>query len=583
MGSPSQVQEIKDKLEIVDVIGQRIQLQRGGKNMRALCPFHSEKSPSFYVSSELQSFKCFGCGRSGDVITFVQEFDRLTFPEALEILAKEAGVELVQDFQDPQEKERRRILEALDLAQQFYSYLLQEHAAGEPGRKYLEERQAHSKLQKQFGLGYAPEAWDQLSTYLIKKKKFTMKEVEAAGLGLQGKRGLYDRFRGRLIFPLHDHRGRVVGFSGRILAKDVKEAKYINSPETMVYHKRSLLFGYHQNLEAIREKKSVIVMEGEFDVLSSVQAHVKHVVAVKGSSLTVEQVRILARTVQTIYLALDADSAGVEATKRAIEVVQGFPVALRIIPLVGGKDPDDMARHDPKGWREQIEQHESAFEYVLAHTVKKYDITSAEGQRRAADELLQLLMKIDHPVERSFYMKALSEHLNLGVNVLEEQLERLRRQSHLPRAAVETVEEPALSQDEAHSQEAYLWQLALQQEDISLLRQLDPDLFGSTLFQRLSKELANFLMSKTSFSLKAFSQQLPPELQAVLTQLYLEELPIEANKVAGEFGTAHKKLQETQKKLQRDRLSQRIAQLEREGKEESDEYQAALREFTTSH
>lgn len=579
MSSPSQVQEIKDKLDIVDVVGQRIQLQRGGKNMRAVCPFHSEKSPSFFVSPELQSFKCFGCGKSGDVITFVQEFDRLTFPEALELLAKEAGVELVQDFQDPQEKERRRVLEALNLAQQFYTYLLQEHAAGEPGRRYIQDRKLSSKLQKQFSLGFAPDKWDQLSTYLIKKKKFTPAELEAAGLSLKGKRGMYDRFRGRLIFPLHDHRGRVVGFSGRLLATDVKEAKYINTPETMVYHKRSLLYGYHQNLEAIREKKAVIIVEGEFDMLSSVQAHVKHVVAVKGSALTVEQVRILSRTVQTIYLALDADSAGVEATKRAIEVVQGFPVALRIIPLAGGKDPDEMARQDPKAWREQIEQHESAFEYVLAHTLKKYDVKTAEGQRRATDELLQLLLKIDHPVERSFYLKALSESLNLGTSVLEEQLERLRRKSHLPRPAASELEEQPLPKDEVHSQEAYVWQLALQKEEKDVLQQLDPRLFRSTLYRRLSEALQEYMNKREKFSLKEFSQQLPAELQTAITQLYLEELPIEDSKLEAEFATALQSLQALRKKERREELSQRMAQLEREGKEDSEEYLAALQEF----
>lgn len=585
MSTASQVQEIKDKLDIVEVVQQRIQLQRSGKNFRALCPFHSEKSPSFFVSGELQSFKCFGCGKSGDVLTFVQEFDRLTFPEALELLAKEAGVELTQEFTDPQELQRRRVLAALELAGQFYTYLLQEHAVGEPGRKYLQDRQVSAKIQKQFALGFAPDAWDQLTNYLIKKKKFTGKELEAAGLSLQGKRGWYDRFRGRLIFPLHDHRGRVVGFSGRLLATDAKEAKYINTPETMVYHKRSLLFGYHQNLDAIREKQAVIVIEGEFDTLSSVQAHVRHVVAVKGSSLTIEQVRILARTVQTIYLALDADAAGVEATKRAIEVVQGFPVSLRIIPLTGGKDPDELARQDPKAWREQIEQHESAFEYVLEHTFQKYDIASADGQRRATDELLQLVMKIDHPVERSFYLKTLSEQLKLGLNVLEEQLERLRRQTHLPRAtaAAQAQEEQAapLSHDEVSSQEAYIWQLALRTEKLEFLKQLAPELFASTLYTRLAEQLAAYLKKHSSFSLKQFSAQLPAELQAALTQLYLEELPIEENKIESEFSVAVRKLQEQRAKKRRTTLSQQIAALERAGKEDTPEYQALLKKFSS--
>ena len=563
----SQVQEIKEKLDIVDVIGERLSLQRSGKNMRGVCPFHSEKTPSFFVSPELQSFICFGCGKKGDVFTFIQEFERLTFPESMEILASKAGIELKQEGHDPQESARRRTLEILAIAQQFYHYLLTKHTVAEPARAYLKERGLQNSTLKQFGLGFAPDGWDNLLNYLTKKKKFSLNDIDEAGLLVKGQKGkYYDRFRNRIMFPLHDHRGRVVGFSGRLMDSTAKEAKYINTPETAVYHKRYLLYGYSQNLEAIREKESVIIMEGEFDVLSSLQAHVKNVVAIKGSALTTEQIRILARTAKTIYLALDADNAGIAATSRAIELVQPFPVSLRVIPLTGGKDPDQLALHGPGAWKDMTQNHVSAFEYVLETTMRQHDTKTADGLKKVTDTLLSLLLTIDHAVERSFYLKQLAEKLNISPQTLEEQWATLRRKAEAQRTIKSTRDSESKTPEKKQATDTsgnYFWQLALRIKRIPKeIQALDASLFEEPAHQRLAQLYKKTLAQGAEFSLEEFSRNLPAELKELVTTLYIAEIPGEESEWERELILVYAQLQQRHNREKRQQIADDLAKLE---------------------
>lgn len=563
----SQTQEIKEQLDIVEIIGERVSLQRSGKNFRGLCPFHSEKTPSFFVSQDLQTYKCFGCGKQGDVFTFIQEYDRLTFRETLELLAKRAGVELTTEIFDPQEQKRKRVLELLDTAQKFYHYLLIEHKTGTNGRDYLEKRQTSQATVKLYGLGFAPEGWDHLTHYLITKKKFKPDEIVDAGLAIEGNKGIYDRFRNRLMFPLHDHRGRVVGFSGRTLAADVKEAKYINTPETLVYHKRDLLFGYHQNLNAIREKESAIIMEGEFDVLSSWQAHVKNVVAIKGSALTREQVQLLARTVKTLYLSLDADSAGVEATKRAIETIQGFNVALRVIPLTGGKDPDDLARSNPAMWRETVKNHVAAFDYVLEHVSKQHDLQSVSGHRAVADELLSLILKVEHPVERNFYLQKLGEKLDLPAHVMEEQLQRLEKQQTLKLAkrSRPNTDETEVPLEKATDQlEISVWQISWQHPNVTAAMHKVSSLpFQDELLRKLQALVKNYLTKNETFELAKFVKHVPAEMQDLLTKLYVIEETYDEKDIAKIWQEVVARLEKRSLQSRREEINRQLSELDK--------------------
>ncbi|MFH2118463.1 MAG: DNA primase [Candidatus Paceibacterota bacterium] len=419
----SQVQQVKDATDIVQLISERVKLTRSGSSYKGLCPFHSEKSPSFFVSEQIQRYRCFGCGETGDVYDFLQKYDGLTFAESLQHLADRAGIKLKDYQRTPEDDLRERLLEILSLTKEYYHYLLTDHKQGEPARKYLADRKINSASIELFQLGFAPGGWDGLIKYLHHKKKYSLDDLQQAGLIIRGSGGrFYDRFRGRVMFPLKDHRGRVVGFSGRLLDAKPKEAKYINSPETLLYHKSKLLYGFKELLSEIQKQEAVIVVEGEFDVVSSAQNHINHIVAIKGSALTSEQVKLIARVAKKIILSLDADSAGVEATRRAIEVVGDTDIELRVIDLSalesGQKDVDELARNDPQTWRKISQETLSVYEFLLRLSLRHNDPQTPEGKRGIVKEIGLIFDQIPHAVERDFYLKKLAKILQVQVSVI---------------------------------------------------------------------------------------------------------------------------------------------------------------------
>ncbi len=436
----SQVQEVKQAIDIVQIINERVPLQHSGMNWRGLCPFHSEKSPSFFVSEQMQRYKCFGCGESGDVFTFLEKYESMTFGEGLQYLAERAGITLTKLQFTPEDDQRQRLHAILDLTKEYYHYLLTEHKHGEPARQYLKERGISAESIRLFQMGYSLPSWEGLIRFLHVKKKYSLEDLRAAGLTVQGKGGQsYDRFRGRLMFPLTNQRGQVVGFSGRVLDPKEKEAKYINSPETLLYHKSQLLFGFSHLHQEIRKAAEVIVVEGEFDVVSSAQAHVNNVVAVKGSALTEDHVKLLSRTVKKILLCFDFDSAGVTATKRAIEVARPFDVELRVIPLspqsqnltemnlteeMTKMDPDDLARKHPQVWRQLAKSSISIYEFLLQAALRQSDPSTPEGKRKIIDELAPVFRTIEHAVELEYYSKRLAEVLQVKAETVRIDLER---------------------------------------------------------------------------------------------------------------------------------------------------------------
>ncbi len=443
----SQIQQVKEATNIIEILGEKITLQRAGTYWRALCPFHGEKSPSFFVSEQFQRYKCFGCGEHGDVFTFLQKYDGLTFGEAIQLLADRAGIKLESFRPDPAEEQRKKMLEILDLAKEYYCYLLTEHEAGEPGRAYLRERGVTAESIKVFQLGYALPAWDGLIAYLHGKKGYALEDLDAAGLIAAGRNGNpYDRFRGRLMFPLKNHRGQVVGFSGRVLEKDVKEAKYINSPETLLYHKSQMLFGYSELYQFLRQSKSAVVVEGEFDVISSAQAHVNNVVAIKGSALTADHLRLLGRVVEQVIFSLDVDDAGIKATKRAIELSADLPLEIRVVRVPSGKDPDEMARLDPAGWRDAVKASVSVYEFLLQAALQQYDATSPEGKRKIVTEMAPVLTSISHAVEQEVYVRKLAAALGTKEETLRQDMRTFGNRPTRKSVPVRRTEKPENSE-----------------------------------------------------------------------------------------------------------------------------------------
>ena len=522
----SQIREIKEANNIVEIIGERVKLEVSGINFKACCPFHNEKTPSFFVHPGMQRYRCFGCGASGDVLDFLQNYEGVTFYEALKILADRVGIEL-KEFQKSQEDEERdKLLEVLSLAKEYYHYLLTEHSAGQLGREYLKDRGATGESIKLFQLGYSINSWDSLINYLHGKKKYSLDLIAKTGLIIKGKGGrYYDRFRGRLMFPLKNHRGQVVGFSGRILEKDAKEAKYINSPETALYHKSKMLYGYSELFREIKKKDKVIVVEGEFDMISSTQAHINNIVAIKGSALTEDQVSLLSRVAKTIILSLDADSAGVKATKRAVEIVKDKDLDLRVIDLKHldfiskedeTKDPDDLARDNPKLWRQAVDAAVSVYQFLIDTALDNNDPSSPDGKRRIINELAPVIKSISHAVEKEFYLQKLSEALNVKESLLKEDIEKFGEKKTSYASKEEKEETEIKHKTLQEKNEEYLLFLTFKFEGDDFKEKMDK--LSQLEFKTIgAKQVIDALKGwKTKFILDKFASTLAEDLKESL-------------------------------------------------------------------
>ncbi|MDH5533115.1 MAG: DNA primase [Candidatus Pacebacteria bacterium] len=581
----SQIKTVKDASDIVSVIGSRIELQRAGSSLKANCPFHGEKSPSFFVNEVMQRYKCFGCGESGDVINFLEKYDGMTFAEALQTLADQAGIKLEQFVKSDKDQDREKLLEILDLTRQYYVYLLAEHEAGQVGRDYLKQRGTNSESIKLFQLGYSLDKWDGLVNYLHKKKKYSLDLIERAGL-IIGKGGrYYDRFRGRLMFPLKNHRGQVVGFSGRVLVKDVKEAKYINSPETELYHKSEMLFGFSELYQDIRKTKEVVVCEGEFDVLSSAQAHVNNVVAVKGSVLTEEHVKLISRAAGKVILALDRDSAGIEATKRAITIAKGSGLELRVANLEGVsgdsselKDPDDIARSDPKAWREAVKSSVSVYEFLLQVAIKKFDPESPEGKREIIDDLANVFSQIHHSVEKDFYVKKLAAILGVKKELVEDDLKK----------TILAKKKGVVRRDVAPPPEEYPGYTETKPKKVSTLEKIEKYLLFLLLNLKIQQlkdkalEIVNFTFSVNEInlflrivvdskkvSLKDIMADLPDDIKVNISDIYLNPKylkHIEDLNVAEEWDTILKRYKKEMVKSEIKKITKELDELAKKNK-----------------
>lgn len=521
-----QVRHIKEKIDIASIIGSRVELKRAGKQLKGLCPFHAERSPSFYVSPEMGIYKCFGCGASGDVYSFLQNYEGMTFAEALETMAQVAGVTLERKRDDKADDQQRQLKEILSLAKEFYHYLLAKHPAGQIGREYLKSRGLSWNLVEKFELGYAPAGWTSLYRFLVGRKKFPAQLVEATGLIIPGRTGYYDRFRSRVVFPLADFRGQVVGMSGRLLAEAKSgpvEAKYINTPETAVYHKRETLYGVYQARSQIRKADQIVLVEGEFDVLSSVQAGVTQVAGIKGSALTTEHLQLINRLTRNLVLCLDADQAGDAATRKAIDLADAYGMNVAVIEIKDGKDPDDLARQTPEKWRTMVDQPISAYQFLIDSAFAKHDPATGLGKKEITKLLLPVLNSIHNRVEQAHYLEVVAKRLKLNQELLSSELERFARAEKLPAAAREVREqEGATDQLDKLERQLLGWWL---QADASVREQLTARLTQLKWYNPGIAKLMTIIMkqpSPNSLQVKVLAQSLDEALGQLLGQIYLD-------------------------------------------------------------
>lgn len=432
------VEQVKERLDIADVIGDYVQLRPSGRNLKAPCPFHSEKTASFMVSPEKGIWHCFGCNEGGDVISFVMKYEGLEFRPALEMLAKRAGVELrgraeAGDGKSKQELERLKAATAL-AARYFQESLVKNKDA----LAYAKSRGLKRQTVADFQIGYAPDDWNALGHFLV-KKGYSAAELKRAGLVGQreGRSSIYDIFRGRLVFTICDAQGSPVGFTGRVLA-DEQMPKYLNTPQTPLYDKSRIIYGLHLAKAAIRENDEVVLVEGNMDVVASHQAGIKQVVAVSGTALTVQQLKALSRLTKNLKLCFDADQAGLRATERAIELSQGLGINLSVVTLPEAKDPDELIAKNPTFWKQAIARAQYAIDYLFEALASQYDLSTATGKRGYSDHLSTNLRQLSDPVEREHYISLLASKLATTEEAIRQKLAG-RSQSSLPITAAKTA------------------------------------------------------------------------------------------------------------------------------------------------
>jgi DNA primase len=428
-----QVEEIKKKIDVVSLLSSYLTLKKAGKNYKACCPFHKEKTASFMVSPEKQIWYCFGCNQGGDIFTFVEKIEGLDFVGALQLLADRAGVILDRvDFVKKSEKDK--YFEILELARKFYAFLLNEHKNGEGALKYLlEQRGLSKKTLADFSVGFAPDSPEILKSFLT-KKIFSLGDIEAVGLITKNSSGrVVDKFRDRIVFPIKNVNGKVVGFSGRTFHEpknpNFVPPKYLNSPQTTIYDKSSVIYGLDRAKESIREKDLAIIVEGQMDVVSSHQAGVENVVASSGTALTEKQLEILSRYTSNIAFCFDADEAGILAMKRAFELSQFSDINLKAVVLEDAKDPDELIKKDPSLWLAASSSPISIYDFYYSQLMNKNSNGgTADQKKKIAQEFIPIISNIGSEIEKAHWIKKISNDLGVNEKYIIDALEKIKNQ-----------------------------------------------------------------------------------------------------------------------------------------------------------
>ncbi|MDA1276481.1 MAG: DNA primase [Verrucomicrobia bacterium] len=475
-------EQIRAASDIVDVIGAVVPLKRAGANFVALCPFHKEKTPSFNVTPQKQIFHCFGCHKGGDVFTFVQEYEGIDFGEALRRLAERARIPLVTD-QFGGKPENRYLKESLlEIHEQItmrWQTALATDTAGAVARDYLQSRGVSEEAVKVFRLGYAPDAWDDTVNW-AGSKGYEPAQVEKAGLILRGDgdRGYYGRFRGRLMFPICDEQNRVIGFSGRILKKDEKAAKYVNTPETPIFTKGKVFFGLNKTKRALLDAQTAVICEGQLDLIACYMAGIENVVAPQGTALTSDHARILKRYVNEVVLCFDSDSAGHAAAVRVLDNLAASGLAIRVASLPAPHDPDSFIKaHGGAAFRELIDRAEGFYDFYLDTLCTENDIRTDKGRTTVVKAMSEAVHKTGSLVLMDTYVQKTALKLAVGADAMRSEFKRLSRAPAARHTRHDDAPTESDSVSRPNAQEFWLLKLALLHEEIaeSLVAHLDPE------------------------------------------------------------------------------------------------------------
>ncbi|MBC7707845.1 DNA primase [Polaromonas sp.] len=533
------VDEVKTRLAIEDVVGEYVQLKRAGRNFKGLSPFAAEKTPSFVVSPDKQIWHDFSSGKGGDMFSFVMEVEGLDFKAALDLLARKAGIDLAQ-FRSPGAgantgPSKERLHELLDLAAKFYQV---QFSKNQIALEYVFKRRKFTKeTALEWRLGYSPNNGTALVDF-ARSKGFNEIEIKQAGLSSNSSyRGLSDMFRGRLMIPLQDQQGRVIGFTARLLTDDKDAPKYINTPQTPLYDKSRHIYGLHLAKESIRKGGYAVIAEGNLDVISSHQAGVRQVVATAGTALTEPHLKGLSRFTGDIRLSFDADKAGLAATERAIPIASKVKVSLSIITIPSGKDPDELIQQDPAAWVKAIESPSYALDWLIERYKTLLDVKSAEGKRKFSDELLPVVRDLSDAVERDHYLNSIAAIMDVSREALEQKYDQATKEAPVVRkkpmqvTPVKPGQEDRWALERQRTEDAFLCLLLLRPTLREFLQLLTDPMFTNTN----AYELYKFLVAHPDFygkpadlkQLKAYAAtsdnaQSLPDYVKILALLYEE-------------------------------------------------------------
>lgn len=558
------VEQVKERLSIEEIVGQYVELKPAGSNLKGKCPFHAEKTPSFMVSPSRQTYHCFGCGVGGDIFTFIENIEGLDFKGALKMLADKAGVELTYDKQEDRD-EKDELFSILEAATAHYTENLK---GNKEAIAYLKERGLTDETIQVFRIGFAPDSWDKTVTYL-RDKGFTEKNIDKAGLIKKGDRGYYDRFRSRIMFPITDSVGRVVAFSGRIFGKeDDNTGKYINSPETALYHKSKILYGYDRARQAIRKTNFAILVEGQMDLIATHQAGYTNAVALSGTALTPEHITLIGRMSKNLCIALDADEAGVASASKSARAAlrAGFDVKIAVLPE--GDDPASMlARDDVATWKTTIKESKHIIDFLLARLR-----TRAKDDRAfklaVEKEVLPYLHDIASEIDKSHFVQRVAAQLSVTEEAVRQELSKTQ-QAYTSEAMTGPTKEREEKRIQAEEELVlmYLWQQQVKEPfiDMEKFKKQVEDVVTPLGFTALAERLAK--NSEAAFRFEALydsEEQMKNAINELLERLTsmnvrreLETASVALRKAESEGDTA--KIEELSKKCSE--LHQRLANL----------------------
>lgn len=551
------VDEVKSRLSIEDVISEYVELKRTGRNFKGLSPFTSERTPSFVVSPEKQIWKDFSSGKGGSMFDFVMEVEGLDFKEALELLARKAGVDLEQYRQSSGRggANKEKLYELLELAAKFYQVQFSKHRTAL--MYVLKERKFSKETALTWRIGYSPNTGDALKKYAL-SKGFSDKELGLAGLTSKAYRGgTQDMFRGRLMIPLQDNNGRVIGFTARLLEDNPRAPKYINTPQTPLYDKSRHVYGLHLAKESIRRHNFAVLAEGNLDVIASHQAGVSETVATAGTAITEHQLKALSRFTGDIRLSFDSDRAGLAATERAIPIASKVKVTLSIIDIPSGKDPDELIRHDPGLWKKTVEKNEYAVDWLIARYEGLLDISSAKGKREFSDVLLPVIRRLSDPVEVDHYLNLIASKINVSKDALNQKLETVEggRESTRRKAIKQVAQINKADAEYRRLQDRYLSLVLLR---FTLREFLDMQVTAEMLPTEEGRELFTFLKENPAADATAIAKMKNLSDYVKIESLLYDELyqGLELNELHDEAARLHAELVTKFVKIEKEKLSQ---------------------------